>query len=65
MWEPLVWAGRHQKTLSTAILLVSAVSLGLACVTLDLHSAQVDGMGKADLNESNLCGIFFISSTLN
>ena len=39
-WEPLVRAGRHQKTLSTAILLVRAVPLGLACVVLDLHKAM-------------------------
>ena len=29
------------------------------------RSAQGDAMRKADLKESNLCGIYFISSTLN
>ena len=29
------------------------------------RSAQVDAMRKADLNESNIYGIFFIPSTLN
>ena len=29
------------------------------------RSAQGDPMRKTDLNESNLCGIFFIPSTLN